>query len=781
MRSKAFAERILRFVQNTDYRPKQLEELARAMGIGEDEHGDFHAACRALMKSGRVVLGARNALMLPAPVGKVVGTYRANPRGFGFIIPDTPGSHADLYVAPENTGGAITGDTVSARVKKRGKRRGRMLYEGLIVEILKRGQSRFVGELRRELARSFVVPDGNTLHVPIMVADPRAKNAKSGDQVVVEMIQYPDERREARGVIVKVLGKRGEPSVDTLSIIEQYQLPGDFDGSLLRKAGEVVAGHDPIAELKDREDLRRLTIITIDPPDAKDFDDAISIAVHADGSAELGVHIADVSYYVEEGAPVDVEARERSTSVYLPDKVIPMLPEVLSNGVCSLQERQPRLTKSAFITYDRRGKVRKTRVANTIIRSTKRLTYEQATRILAGKPGRTSAKVVTLLAEMEKLAKIIRRRRLREGMLVLDLPEVELVYDDEGCVVDVTPADTSFPHTIIEMFMVEANEAVARLLVEHKVPGLRRIHDAPDTLASGSLHKFLAALGHDLPKDADRHALQSLLDDVRGEDESYAVHLAVLRSMQRAEYSPLRVGHYALASADYCHFTSPIRRYPDLTIHRLVEAYLRGTFEDARGKGQLPSEDELMTLGSHCSANERRAEAAERELRLVLVLRLLEKHLGEAFDGIVTGVSNVGVFVQLDRFLVDGLLRFSELRDDWWEVDSTHGVVVGERSGHRIRIGDRLKIVIGSIHIATRQLELALAEPLATSAGAGRKGTDREAHGDSPQRRRSPARRFTGARISKPRSGGEHGKGAKKRSTRQRTMKRTAPRGRRKR
>jgi len=745
MPSRAFAERVLRFVQAKGYKPQQLKELARAMGIGEDEHGDFHGACKALMRSGRVVLGSQNALMLPPPAGKVTGTFRGNPRGFGFIVPDTQNSHGDVYVPAGHTGGAVTGDTVCARVKKGGKRQGKMLYEGQVVEILKRGKSHFVGELRRQFSRWFVVPDGNTLHVPIIVADASAREGKPGDQVVVEIIQYPDEGVEARGVIVKVLGPRGEPGVDTLSIMAQHGLPGDFDNVVLKEARQVIAAYDATSAATQREDLRKLTIITIDPPDAKDFDDAVSITTNADGTTELGVHIADVGHFVREGGRLDREARERSTSVYLADRVIPMLPEVLSNGVCSLQERQPRLTKSVFITYDRRGRVRKARVANTIIRSTKRLTYEEVTRILEGKRGRTSAKIVALLKEMDELAKTIRRRRLREGMLVLDLPEMELVFDDGGAVIDVKPADTSFSHTIIEMFMVEANEAIARLLVEKDVPHLRRVHGEPDAMGDGSLHRFLSALGYELPKDADRYALQALLKRAQGKQEAYAVNLAVLRSMQQAEYSPARIGHYALASNDYCHFTSPIRRYPDLTIHRLLDAYISGVLSDPQGKGQMPSVEELTVLGSHCSANDRRAEAASRELRLVLVLRLLEKHVGEVFDGIVTGVANVGVFVQLGRFLVDGLLRFADLSDDWWEIDSSRGAVTGERSGHQIKIGDRLKVIISSIHIPTRELNLALATPL-KSTRTSRGKTSTRSRSTKPKRRpgsggRSPRKR----------------------------------------
>lgn len=709
MSNAALAERILKFIEAKGYQPRQLEDLARAMGLGADEQGDFHAACKALMKTGRIVLGARNALVLSEPPQRIVGTFRGNARGFGFVVPETPSAQGDLYIPSGATGGAITGDTVAARVQKRGKRDGKMLYEGRITAIVRRGQSRFVGELQRQFRRWFVIPDGNVLHVPIGVDDPGAKNAAPGDQVVVEIIQYPTAQQEARGVLVKVLGPRGEPGVDTMSIIEQYQLPGDFPEDVLREAHAAAESYDAKRDGGPREDLTGQTIITIDPVDARDFDDAISLTPNDDGTVELGVHIADVSHFVRAGSALDREARLRSNSIYLPRTVIPMLPEVLSNGVCSLQERQPRLTKSAFITYDRKGAVRKARFANTVIRSTKRLTYEQAGAILEGKRGRFSAKVVALIKAMDALARTIRARRLREGMLVLELPEVDLVHDAEGRVIDVKPADTGFSHTIIEMFMVEANEALARLFVEHNVPALRRVHDEPSETTGGNLRRLLRVLGYELPKVIDRGALQRLLDEVRGKPESFAVNLAVLRSMAQAEYSPQRIGHYALASKHYCHFTSPIRRYPDLTIHRLMDAYLAGEFSTPQKKKALPSEEDLTELGNLCSANERRAEAAERELTQVLVLRLLERHIGDTFDGVVTGVANMGVFVQLQRFLVDGLVRFSDISDDWWEVDPSRGAVVGQRSGQRITVGDRLAVTISRIDLPTRQLELVLA------------------------------------------------------------------------
>ena len=332
MPTERFADRIVRHLARQGYEPQKIRRLALAMGIADDEYGDFHGAVKALMKTGRIVMGSASALTLPDPARRVVGRFRSNPRGFGFVIPDTPNSHGDLFVPPGHSGDAITGDTVSAEVLKRGKRDGRLMYEGRIVEIIERGQSRFVGELCRELKRWFVRPDGNILHVPIFVGDPGAKRARSGDQVVVEIVEYPSRGRDARGVITKVLGKRGDPGVDTQSIIHHYQLPDEFPAAVTEAAGRAVASYDPKAAARDREDLSTLTAITIDPDDARDFDDAISITELDDGRLELGVHIADVSHFVPPGGALDVEARERANSVYFPRLVIPMLPEVLSNG-----------------------------------------------------------------------------------------------------------------------------------------------------------------------------------------------------------------------------------------------------------------------------------------------------------------------------------------------------------------------------------------------------------------------------------------------------------------
>jgi len=749
--TNALSQHILKALKARGYRPQPVRSLAAVMGIDTDAMAEFNEACSSLARRGRVLLGPKNTIMPAPPTGKAIGTFRSNPKGYAFIKRFGSPGQDDLYVSAECSGGAITGDTVLARVSKRGKRGGRMMYEGRVVEILERGRTRFVGELHRRSGGWFVVPDGNIIRFPIVVRDTGAKNGRAGDQVVVDILEFPTPMTEAVGVIAKVLGPRGEPDVETQSIIELYDLPGSFSDEVLDEARVVVAGYDARAVASGREDLRAVTIITIDPADARDFDDAISLTRHDDGTFELGVHIADVTHFVHEGGALDREARERANSVYLPGTVIPMLPELLSNGLCSLQERQARLTKSVFITYSARGKVKSTRFANTIIRSTKRLTYEQASRVLDGRPGRMGAKVRTLLADMEALARVIHARRLREGMLELDLPDAKLVFDDDGRAVDVIPADTSYSHKIIEMFMVEANEAVARKLTSLNVPFLRRVHEEPSDLSDGTLQRFLRALGHTLGDSVDRFAVQSLLKEVHGHDDAFPVHLAVLRGMNRAEYSPKQIGHFALASANYCHFTSPIRRYPDVTIHRLLDVAMQRARSGSSEVCVGASEDEIAGLGEHCSENERRAEAAERELRLVFTLQLMEPRVGEVFDAVVTGIKTVGAFVLIERFLVDALLPFDHMPDDWWDIDPSGALAFGQRTGLRIAVGDRLKVAIASVDVSTRRMGVGLAEPLPTKGRRSGSATVQQ----QPNRRRRSGRRTVRKKKNIPRRTGD--------------------------
>ncbi len=708
-----FKERIIKFLKHADYTPLKLARLAKALGVSSEYYPQFKLAFEELRRAGHVVIGAGNLVALPPMSGRVIGTFRANPKGFGFVIPLEASSHGDLFIPPNATAEAMTGDIVAAKVKRKGKRAGQMRYSGKVIEILKRAQNRFVGTLLKQGEGWIVQPDGTAFTEPISVDDVAAKGAKQRDKVVVEILTYPTEKYLARGVIIEVLGKAGRYESEIKSIIRQYHLPDEFDADCIEQARDAGVQFNP-EQPDTRDDITDKVIITIDPPDAKDFDDAISLEKNSEGNWVLGIHIADVSHFVSHDSPLDAEAKERGNSVYLPEKTIPMLPEILSNGICSLQPGQKRFVKSVYLTYDQQGNVLSRNFANGIMRSAQRLTYQQADRILKGHTKDAGPGVIELLKNMEALSRIIERRRIKNGMLHLDLPETELVMDKSGRVVDAHPADDSYPHTIIEMFMVEANEAVASLLDRLDVPLMRRIHPEPDSLSMKNLARLVRAFGFTMPRNPDRTAIQDLLAAVRGADCSLAVNLAVLRSFEKAQYSPLHIGHFALASSHYCHFTSPIRRYADLLVHRVLEYHLQNRLESAK---QISAEQDLAEIGKHITFTEQRAEDAENELKTVLILQMLSKRIGDELDCVATGLASFGVFVQSRKFGIEGLIRMAELGGDVWKYNLKTQCIVGLRSGHSVHLGQPIKVRIVSVNIAARQLNVTPAEPLINTAG----------------------------------------------------------------
>jgi len=720
--SEFLKRKIVKLLKHAELSPTSPEQLAKDMDIDRRDLGQFNSAVEQLLSCGHLVMGTGELISLPPLKGKIVGLFRANARGFGFISPLEPNSHGDLFIPAAETAGAMTGDIVSAKVIKRSHRTGQMRFSGKITEILERAENKFVGTLKKEKGLGWLVrPEGSSFFDPICIDDIAAKNAGQNDKCVVEILNYPTGRYLANGVITKVLGKTGRYDTEIQSIIHQYHLPGKFNPDCIRQARSAADAFHP-DKADDRQDITDKVIITIDPASAKDFDDAISLEANSRGNPVLGIHIADVSSFVGAGSSLDEEAKERGNSVYLPGKTIPMLSEVLSNGICSLQPGRERFCKSVYLTYDSQGNILSRHFANSLICSTQRLTYQQAEQILDGRIEEDiRPEAVHLLKKMEALSRSIEQRRIRNAMLHLDLAETELIMDGSGMVSDARPADDSYPHTIIEMFMVEANEAVASLLDRVNVAFMRRIHPPPEKLRLNELAELVNSFGmrhFGLGKNPGRREIQRLLGAVRGTDFELAVNLAVLRSLEKARYCGLHIGHYALGSENYCHFTSPIRRYADLLVHRLLDKYIRGQISGASGTG-IDSEQDLGLIGSHISFTEQRGEDAEREMKKVLILQLLSGRIGSELDCVLTGLTGFGVFAQSKKFGIEGLIPMELLGRDKWQHDRKTHAVRGIRSGTVLRLGQPLKAKIDSVNIPARQLNLVPAEPLIKSHKSG--------------------------------------------------------------
>jgi ribonuclease R len=735
---------ILELVQRPDYRPIKPRVIAARLGIPRDEASKVKKAVKRLVRGGQLIYGSSHLVHLgnrigpasagqmaagegdspifvgrklgksPGPTpypagakkGRIVGLFRRREGGFGFVRPTgaapAEAAPADIYIASEDAADASTGDTVVVELRKRheGRHPG---PRGRIVEVLQRQTHRFVGSYFEEGGDALVTIDGTLFSRPILVGDPGASDARPGDKVVVEMVRFPSHLQDGEGVIAEILGPRGRPGVDTLSIIREFDLPGEFPEDALAEA-RAEAERFEAAVPSGRYDATAQTIVTIDPVDARDFDDAISLERLADGRWRLGVHIADVSHFVRPRTALDREAQHRATSVYLPDRVIPMLPEVISNALASLQPGKVRYTKTVYIELTPEGLRTHVEFHDAAIRSAKRLTYEQVDEFLADPASwqrKLGAKVHGLLLRMHELAMILRRRRFQRGALELQMPEVKIDLDKQGRVAGAHVVRNTESHQIIEEFMLAANEAVAEMLRDRGLWFLRRIHKSPSPLKLKALTAFIADLGLATESLESRFEIQKLLAAVAGRPEEYAVNYAVLRSLQRAVYSPREDGHYALASDCYCHFTSPIRRYPDLTVHRLMEAILAGT---------KPRNDpgELLMLGEHCSEREQRAESAERELVKMKLLAYMADRIGEEMDGVITGVESFGLFVQGLEIPAEGLLHIDALQDDFYRYDRAAHTLSGNRSGNTFRLGDQVRVAVSRVDIDRRELDFHL-------------------------------------------------------------------------
>lgn len=704
MKPEQLQRRLLELVGGADYRPMKPRQIAARLGLKKDQAAELKQLVKALVKRGVLAYASGHQVRLPGASDEslVTGTFRRMEAGHGYVRPNGGDRSQDIYIPASEARDAASGDVVLVRRMPDRGRRGRTQAAGQIVEILQRETHQFVGTYSERAGGGYVQVDGGVFREPIFVGDPGAKGARPGDKVVFEMVRFPTHVLDGEGVITEVLGPRGQPGLETVLILREFNLPEKFPEDVLEEARDVAARFDE--SLAGRTDFTGLTCITIDPVDARDFDDAVSLQALEHGHWLLGVHIADASHFVRSGGALDREARQRGTSVYLPDRVLPMLPEIISNSLASLQPDKVRYTRSVMIEFNAEGIPVHTAVHRSAIRSARRFTYEEVDDFLARPQrwrGKISDEVFELLQRMHHGAMVLRARRFRRGAIELTMQEIGLDYDQQGRVVGAHRVENTVSHQIIEEFMLAANEAVATLLDDRDWLFLRRVHPSPDPRKLRVLAEFVKELGLKADSLENRFEIQRLLEAVADRPEKAAVNYAVLRSMQRAHYSPATEGHYALATEQYCHFTSPIRRYPDLTVHRLLD-HLHAK------KPPKQDEAELVALGEHCSNRERRAEAAERELIKIKLLTYFEDRIGQQVHGIIVGAEQFGLFVQGVEIPVEGLVHVTTLADDYYQYDPNIHALVGRRSGRQYRLGDRVLVEVVRVDVDQRELDFRL-------------------------------------------------------------------------
>ena len=683
--------------------------IHHALGLDLDEYPAVRKAVKRLVIDGKLAYASNHLVVTPELMTgnpKLVrGTFRQAAAGFGFVRPVATGQLGtvdDIFIPASATSSAMDGDLVQIRV--RSSRRGKG-QEGEVVEIVERARRQFTGSFGVKDGQSVVWLDGVKIGSPVLVGDVRGLPVEQDDKVVVELVEFPDGRSPGEGVIMEVLGSSKNPAIDTLAVMRQYGLEDEFPVEVIEEARKTsdsfVEGEVP----KDRRDLTKVTTLTIDPHDARDFDDAISLKKNEKGNWELQVHIADVAHFVPTGSKLDEEAKKRATSVYLPDRVIPMLPELISNHLASLQPDRIRLTKTVFMEMTESGTIVHQEVFNSAIHNDQRLNYEQVDQYLADRVAwkeRLAPDVWKLLGDMHTLAMVLRKNRRENGSIELYLPEVKVDLDKSGKVKGARLVENTESHQIIEEFMLAANQAVATWLDDLNVPFLRRAHAPPDARKLSKLTEFVQGLGIKCGKLENRFEIQKVIDQVRGKPTEYAVNYAILKTMSKAVYQPDMEGHYALKFEHYCHFTSPIRRYPDLQVHRTINRLVSGI----KPAGEpLPV---LVTLGHHCSDKEQNAEWAEREVTKIKILHFLKKKIGEEMPGVISGVVPEGFYVRGTKFPAEGFVTLKSLPADRYRFERRGQMLEGFRDGNRFRLGDLLTVKIHEVDLTRRELFLTL-------------------------------------------------------------------------
>jgi ribonuclease R len=655
----------------------------------------------AMVRAGQVIQNRGGEYCLSEKLDLIAGTVSAHKDGFGFVIADQGGD--DIYLSAREMRSIFHGDRVAVKVDG-ADRRGRP--NGKLVEVLERGTDEVAGQFIRERGIGIVIPDNPKITHRILIPKGEAGNAKPGQVVVVRILDYPNKFEQPTATVIEVIGDPHQKGIASDIAIHSHEIPTQWPQPVRQQVSKI-GDSVPAAAIKNRNDLRELDLVTIDGADARDFDDAVYCEKSGKGWRLL-VAIADVAHYVEVGSALDKEAIHRGTSVYFPDRVVPMLPEELSNGLCSLKPKVDRLCMVCEMRVEADGKVSRSKFYEGVMRSSERLTYSQVSKLLTGETDHGIPKNLHgAIHELHGLYEAFARIRQNRGAIELDIPQTTIRLDEHGAVVDISAVPRNDAHRLIEECMIAANVQAAKFLRHHKIAGLYRVHAKPDADKFDELRLYLLTLGlkvphpdHVQPRDFNR-----MIQQVKGRPDSAAISMAMLRSLTHAEYTPKNEGHFGLALDAYAHFTSPIRRYPDLLVHRAIRHIVRA----GKAGGYEYSADRMERLGSICSAHERRAEEATREVEALLKCQFMEEKIGQQFDGVITGVTNFGVFVQLKENGVDGLVHVSSLNNDYYVFDTTSRTLVGERSGNAYAMGDELQIVVHEVDLETRRIDFRLA------------------------------------------------------------------------
>lgn len=700
-------EQIITFFKEESERPLTVDEIMDRIELDSNDSQLFASVIKtlnALEQDGELILTRKNRYSIPERIGLIKGTIQMHKKGFAFLLPDEEGQ-SDIYINPTDLKGAMNRDRVFVRIvtEQIGDRR----VEGVVEQIIERHSTRIVGTYEDKGSFGFVIADDKRIPNDIFIKKSESLGAVTGHKVIVNITKFPEGTMSAEGKIVEILGHKNDPGMDILSIIHKYDISIDFPNEVMDQAQRTPEKIEP-SELENRRDLRDKQIVTIDGADAKDLDDAISVEKLSNGNYRLGVYISDVSYYVDKDSPMDKEAYSRGTSVYLVDRVIPMLPHRLSNGICSLNPGEDRLTLGCEMEIDHNGHVVSHDIFQSVINSSARMTYKEVNQILVDQDEELRqqyVEFVPLFEAMEDLAEILRKKRFGRGAIDFNFKEAQVIVDDTGHPIDVVIRERSVAERLIEEFMLIANETVAEHFHWMELPFIYRIHEDPDEEKLKNFYQFLGQFGYQVKGTANEvhpQALQQVLDLVKGEQEEMVISKLLLRSLKQAKYDFNSIGHFGLATKFYTHFTAPIRRYPDLIVHRLIRTYLiEGKVDENiqnHWKAKLPE------IAKHTSERERIAVDAERETDDLKKAEYMLDKIGEEFDGVISSLTNFGIFVELEN-TVEGLVHVTDLTDDYYNFDERSYAMIGERTGNVFRIGDAITIKVADVNLEEHSVD----------------------------------------------------------------------------